>query len=122
MPFDWTEYLKLAEFLHTCKDGFSREATLRSAISRAYYAAFCEARRHAVTEMSFPDNRDSKDHELLKRHYRSNKMSGVADRLDKLRQWRNECDYDDVAHNVGIKCKESLTLAYKLLDLLKKRV
>jgi len=39
MPFDWQEYLLLARELSQR----SGEAALRSAISRAYYAAFCTA-------------------------------------------------------------------------------
>ena len=41
MPFSWGEYLRLAEELGQRTDD---QASLRSAISRAYYAVFCTAR------------------------------------------------------------------------------
>ncbi len=48
MPFDWRDYLSLGQELSQRQD----EAAQRSAISRAYYAAFCCARvyleRHGV--------------------------------------------------------------------------
>ncbi len=45
MPFDWNEYLTLAQFLATRLD----EASKRSAISRAYYFAFNIAFARAET-------------------------------------------------------------------------
>ena len=47
MNFDWSEYLNLAQELAGRPTSLSNEeARLRSAISRAYYAAFCKARNH----------------------------------------------------------------------------
>ncbi|MCI0614558.1 HEPN domain-containing protein [bacterium] len=40
MPFEWAEYLRLAEELAERQND---EAALRSAVSRAYYAAYCKA-------------------------------------------------------------------------------
>lgn len=45
MSFDWTQYLFLAqELTKGSASSSNHEAMLRSAISRAYYAAFCSAR------------------------------------------------------------------------------
>ena len=47
MSFDWSNYLDLARELQ--RQGAihsSKEAELRSSISRAYYAAFCKARNY----------------------------------------------------------------------------
>ena len=43
MPFDWKHYLDLARDLAqpSSSDQGQREAELRTAISRAYYSAFC---------------------------------------------------------------------------------
>ena len=46
MAFDWTEYLTLAQELVQREE----EACLRSAISRAYYAAFGKARERLEQE------------------------------------------------------------------------
>ena len=42
MKFDWLEYFNLAKELAET----SKEAELRSAVSRAYYSAFCLARNY----------------------------------------------------------------------------
>ena len=48
MSFDWKEYLNLAYFLSGRREKtYSPEGGYRSAVSRAYYAAFCYARNHA---------------------------------------------------------------------------
>lgn len=51
MTFDWTEFLKLARELQERADDadlpFAPEAAKRTAVSRAYYAAFCHARNYA---------------------------------------------------------------------------
>ncbi len=45
MSFNWDDYLFLAQELATHPSNFpNQEARLRSAISRAYYSAFCKAR------------------------------------------------------------------------------
>ena len=46
MPFDWTEYARLAEELGTRPD----EASLRTAISRAYYSVYHQARDYLLAE------------------------------------------------------------------------
>jgi hypothetical protein len=48
MAFDWKEFLELARILGRDAEGSGhREAFLRSALGRAYYAAFCHARNYA---------------------------------------------------------------------------
>jgi hypothetical protein len=47
MSFDWSELLAVAEALSSADLGVSREACLRSAVGRSYYAAFGSARRRA---------------------------------------------------------------------------
>jgi hypothetical protein len=47
MSFDWAKYLTLAqEWAELSKGHTNREALLRCAISRSYYAAFCKARNY----------------------------------------------------------------------------
>jgi hypothetical protein len=48
MAFDWREYLALAKWLQTnTTPGMSDECARRTAIGKAYYAAFGYARNHA---------------------------------------------------------------------------
>ena len=53
MSFEWADYLKLAAALAEEPDSLGpEEAALRSAASRAYYAAFCASRNFAATARS----------------------------------------------------------------------
>lgn len=100
MPFDWVEYLDLAQFLSQGKRGFSQEAAFRCAVSRAYYAAFCHARNYARDRRNFAPKHSVEDHRDLVDQYKRD-ISEVANWLDMLRQWRNSCDYDDTVDNLG---------------------
>lgn len=98
MAFDWGEYLKLAEFLvGKSGEGFGEEASARCAVSRAYYAAFCHARDVAQAG-SFRINQSGEDHKRVRDHYQQRGMAPIAQKLDRLRQFRNACDYEaDIA-------------------------
>lgn len=102
MPFAWTEFLELAKELAGRGGTGSREARERSAISRAYYAAFGEVRgflhrqsaggyaardahkevREAIIEFA----KRAPDVEIECRH--------IADNLRRLFRSRVQMDYD----------------------------
>jgi len=98
MPFDWKEYLVLARFLQSATASpFTAEAAARTAVSRAYYAAFGHAMQYACDYLGFvprkrPEEK-AQDHGRLRAHLTQRRRRGVAQGLDDLRQWRNECDY-----------------------------
>ncbi len=57
MSFDLSDYLTVAQELTAQSTASAiREAILRSAISRAYYAAFHKAQEHLLTPMTNPGN------------------------------------------------------------------
>ena len=96
MAFDWHRLLELARFLQQNADAVQPdEAVLRTVLSRAYYGAFCHARNYARDYLGFTPRNDPDDHGRLRAHLRSRRRKGDADRLDRLRQWRNESDYAD---------------------------
>jgi len=96
MPFDWKAFLDLARELHTrSREAANPEAFLHTALSRAYYAAFCYARNYAQDYLKFDPRGDPDDHGRLRHNLRSKRRGGTATRLDRLRQWRNESDYHD---------------------------
>jgi uncharacterized protein (UPF0332 family) len=69
MSFDWADYLKLAEGLQANPDmPGPREASLRTATSRAYYAAFQCAIDFAKSE-GFQPKYTGEDHWGIKRHF-----------------------------------------------------
>lgn len=97
MSFDWKEYLNLARFL-AAEPGisFDQEAASRSAVSRAYYAAFCHARNYARDRHGFSPKGDPSDHPEVRTHFK--KRAGfqkIALGLDRLRQRRNMADYEN---------------------------
>jgi len=102
MTFDWTEFLKLARDLHERAEEadlpFVPEAAKRTAVSRAYYAAFCHARNYAEKRLGFQRSGSGQDHRSLRDFFRGQNIDvfeEVAARLDEARGWRNQCDYDD---------------------------
>lgn len=99
MNFDWQKYLYLANelFGKSVQSEGSREAKLRSAISRAYYAAFHNAKGYAITEdnsLTF-DNRTENSHKKVCEWFQ-NHPHKLAQRigadLDRIRKSRNEAD------------------------------
>jgi hypothetical protein len=98
MVFAWSEFLDIARFLRAqgnC-NSISQEAAFRCAISRAYYAAFCHSRCYAVARLQFIPQGE-KDHALLRLHLARRGLQNESILLDQMRQWRNNCDYDNPA-------------------------
>lgn len=120
MAFDWREYLSLAQFLQGQGrgKGYSQEAIFRCGVSRAYYAAFCHARNYACNFLGYTPTYQSDDHRRLRAHLRKRRKGNIAFRLDKLRQFRNQCDYDDVVSHVNKMLQEAVTKAQYVLSKL----
>jgi hypothetical protein len=95
MPFDWRAFIEVARSLPRRTAGETDpEALLRTAVSRAYYGAFCFVRNHARDRLGFEPRHDADDHGRLRAHLRG-KRRQISQKLDRLRQWRNESDYAD---------------------------
>ncbi len=120
MSFEWKEYLALAHFLqrHSAPD-LNQEAAFRSAVSRAYYAAFCHARNHARDRQGLNPAYTGDDHFLVKKHFSTRRERGVALKLDRLRQWRNQCDYEDSVANLATLPASALQEAQLVIAMLK---
>jgi len=102
MTFDRTEFLRLARDLQQRADAvglpFAPEAAKRTAVSRAYYAAFCHARNYAERSLGFQRSGSGQDHASLRTYFRQQNdevLEEIAAHLDEVRTWRNQCDYDD---------------------------
>lgn len=119
MAFDWGEFLELADFL--AGDQAARhtpEAAQRSAISRAYYAAFCHARNHARTSLGYWPTGTAADHTTLRRYLGRHGQFRIARRLDDLRTWRNLCDYEDTVRNLSLILRGALAAARDVVQAL----
>jgi len=118
MQFDWREYLNLAQSLAQSTYCFNQEAAFRCATSRAYYAAFCYARNYARDKQDFSPTYKSEDHRLIRKHFKGKGMCKIVRFLENLRQWRNDCDYDDIVPNVSLLAKNAINEAQKLINIL----
>jgi hypothetical protein len=118
MAFDWKEYLKLASCLIGEGEDYCKEAGFRSATSRAYYSAFCYSRNFAQKRLGFTPYFDSKDHYSLRSHFARHNLDNISRRLDRLRQWRNSCDYDDEIDNLELLTNKSIDEAKYILKCL----
>lgn len=99
MSFDWSEFYKLAqELIGRGNVSASREAKLRSAISRAYFAAHCSARNHLVNVDRDTVDSDNRAHKQVVEKFKSStdkERIEIGESLNRLRQYRGRADYDD---------------------------
>ncbi|MBI1832213.1 MAG: hypothetical protein HYR84_12280 [Planctomycetes bacterium] len=115
MSFDWKTLLDAArEMAQTASAGAANaEALFRSAVSRAYFSAFCYTRNYAESYLKYVPKQDERDHGSLRAHLKGKRRHADADRLERLRQWRNDADYlndlpwSDVPIVVAIAIAES---------------
>lgn len=124
MNFDWREYEKAAQWIYdnATVSNCSEEACYRTAISRAYYAAFHGVMDYAVERENFPKKKGGDDHTGLLRHF---KKYGTGPRriiyiaLDRLHDNRLQADYDNELTGDPRKTSESsLIEAKKVFDAL----
>ena len=120
MAFDWSQYLVLAEELAEQKDN---EAALRSAVSRAYYAAFCLAREHLLnTNMLFRSGsrRPRLSHRTVWLTYRRDIDRRIGMDGNRLRELRNLVDYEDVVPDLNNVVRSALSTSRRILASLDK--
>ena len=123
MSFNWSEYFTLAQEL-TSKSATSsmQEAMQRSAISRAYYAAFCEARNQLIYKDAEAVPNGVNVHAYVGKKYE--KSGDITRRkigrlLRHLRSMRNEADYQDTFYGkLPGKTRAVLLEAEEVLRLL----
>jgi uncharacterized protein (UPF0332 family) len=116
MPFDWREYLELAKYLAGQGGvGYFSEAAERSAVSRAYYSAFCWVLNYAEANLGFQRTKTADDHKLLREHLQKRKPK-LSSRLNNLRKWRNACDYDDEVPNLEHHVQNAIHMAEKAIQ------
>lgn len=123
MSFNWDEFLTLAEAL--VRDPNSpgpEEASLRSAVSRAYYAAFCSARNLARDRREITLTHTGRDHWLVQKHFQDSPhptRRQIGTSLDRLRDYRRQADYkDDLDGSAVSQAIFSIKVARNVLNAL----
>jgi uncharacterized protein (UPF0332 family) len=123
MRFDWTLYLQLADAFIKSQPAGLEEAYLRSAVSRAYYGAFCPARNFLTDKRGISPPADRSVHEFVINNF---KNSASADEqkvglwLDRLRRERNDADYNDTATVNTNKATLAVFMARQVISELRK--
>jgi uncharacterized protein (UPF0332 family) len=99
MSFPWRDYLTVAEALIRARNQFApAEARYRAAISRAYYAAYGAARKHAHDHEGYSPVSSARDHGLVADHYRTGRSQThhkIGRMLQRLIEVRHQADYAD---------------------------
>lgn len=124
MSFDWADYLTLADALsHNPGVPGPEEASLRTAISRAYYAAYRSALNTVVARREINPTGQASDHSLIINHFRKandQKRKKIGADLSRLRNNRNKADYDDVLiGRPADTARSSVALARNILNALR---
>ena len=120
MSFAWSEYLEVVKEL--AQGGRAHpEASLRSAVSRAYYAAFCRTRNHLRDRDGLLVPTGGEAHRFVRtqfQHSRELSRRRLGATLDRLRLVRNQADYDDTVPNLSRIAVVSLLWAEEVLATL----
>ncbi|MBV9020753.1 MAG: hypothetical protein JOZ71_08560 [Ktedonobacteraceae bacterium] len=124
MSFEWSDYLALARNLY--QQGIihsSKEAELRSAISRAYYAAFCKARNHLRDKEKIVLSEGGQVHAEVQNAFLSSsdrRRKEIGQNLNRLRLFRNQADYRDKLSRLDKTTATSLELADDIISEIRK--
>ena len=109
--FNWNSYLILAKRL--AKN--ITESNKRSSVSRAYYSVYCLSRNYAISQ-GLQNIQSPKMHGKVVGFYKKKKkMHAIVGNLGRLRDLRNQCDYDDSVSGLDGKVLLSLDLADDIL-------
>ncbi len=111
-------YLELAEALISDQsDYLDDEARFRSAISRAYYSAFCLTRLKVTVEYNYRQTRKNSHQNLINflRNFQDNmQLTKIRMDLGKIRDYRTEADYENHVENLLNKAKWTIIIAKRI--------
>ena len=112
--FNWADYLALAQELATRS---SDEAALRSAVSRAYYAAFCQARNALRQDGVNTDNLRS--HWSLWARFRDDSdpmRQIIGEDGNRIRGYRTQADYQEEFPDLSVAALDTILIVERMLE------
>ncbi len=120
MSFPWADYLAVARHLkeHSTASVYS-EGCLRSAISRAYYAALNTARKLLRDQWGIEVPEDATIHTFIPQWFMGENevdRQEIGMLLERLRDRRRKADYDDEITKVPSLANISLADAQLVID------
>ena len=114
MIFQWPDYLELAGELVEA----DRESCLRTAISRAYYAAYHAGRRRWAQDLGLPTTRRIEHAPLWEYFRRLPGGAALGEKGRRLLELRRSADYDASPACSLKDARRALVLARELLVVL----
>lgn len=125
MSFDWSETLYLAQdLIGKLTKIFSEEAKLRSALSRAYYAAFCKARNYLQDNTPFIASTSKDTHWDVLNQFLNDSNTvrrQIGWDLRFLFNYRKQADYDNNFPRLSLQMVEAaLGIAERVISRLAK--
>jgi hypothetical protein len=121
--FNWDELLNIANQMATEHNADKLESKGRTAINRAYYAAFNKARVNMRDIDKVVPTRDRSVHTQVIEHYKSSTKYGkIWDDLERIRSFRQQCDYNDESiKNLSIIIIDTINKAKNVCQVLNKK-
>jgi uncharacterized protein (UPF0332 family) len=123
MTFNWTDYFTLAERLTQVESGAPlSSASLRSAVSRAYYAAFNASKVFLIEREGCTFPKDGSIHRrviAVFKHHENTEYKYLSEVLHRLRCLRNDADYSERLVLPGKTVRGSVAQAREVLNTLK---
>ena len=120
MSFLWADYLAVARYLtEHSESGGHADAFLRSAVSRAYYAALLTARNLLRDQWGIEVPEDVEIHYFISQWFLAEdavERKEVGEWLERLRGRRRMADYDDEIRNPLSLARISLFDAQVVVD------
>lgn len=116
MIFDWSKYLDLASCI-TGEPAADAEASYRTAISRAYYAAFCTARDYVSKKNNTSYNSDA--HRRVRTDLEKAASQKLANQLRTIMDMRHKADYENNFSNPKPEAFKAITRAKQILEEIK---
>lgn len=122
MGFNWKDYLQLAKSLFAPLKSISGASTLidarlRSAVSRAYYAAYNQALAYTKSECGYTPGKSKDNHHGVRMVLKScPKTVALAEVLGQLHWWRKRADYDGTFADLKEKASRAIKDAQKCID------
>ncbi len=124
MSFSWSQFVEIAEHLKEQGDAnrVPQEAAYRCSVSRAYYGAYRHALNYAKDTAGYTPNEDGTDHKMLRLWFKDKNRVDIYRRLDRLHQWRKECDYNEPFQKIldlSACARDSISEAVQVVAALK---
>lgn len=127
MSFDWSEYWDVADYLYKNPASNFEDASYRTAISRAYYAAYWIARLY-IEKLGVTIKREENAHRAVidKFSKKTIVVKGhqltriIANNLNKLLDFRRNVDYEsEINWDLKSTLEYSLVLSKKIINEIK---